>query len=114
MTNRLGNEPACDHQRVSRLSARAEEMVDRANCGLPAVAGRAVDFRQRLGAGAVHLQPLLSMACSKGSRNVVRNRNNMECLRSGHYDATKDGAKPASANASAVARITASMLVLET
>ena len=48
-----------DHQRVSTIPSRREEVVDRAHRDLPAAARRAAGVRQRLGSRAVHLQPLL-------------------------------------------------------
>jgi hypothetical protein len=49
-------EMTTEHQGVSGFSTRAEEMVDSADCGVPAAAGRSADFCEGIGTGAVHLQ----------------------------------------------------------
>src|SRR6188768_3166479 len=72
MGNTRRHEPPLHHQRISGISARAEEMVACPHRDLPAGARRAVGFRQGQRARALHLQPVLM-----GGR-VIMNRETLD------------------------------------
>src|SRR6478736_283120 len=72
MGNTRCYEPPFHHQRISRISARAEEMVDCAHRDLPAGARRSIDLCQGQRARSLHLQPVLM-----GGR-VIMNRETLD------------------------------------